>query len=461
MKKQLAIIAIIVTISSIPSICLAQMCNTVDGFSQCDIDVIRGHGVFPDPAVANVGQGAIYYDFSDDKWKCSEDGGAYVDFCSAGGGGGGGSTVTLQYNDSTQMTGTFTLDVSGTFFANDESPTDEWNLAIKEDGISLREINDGSETPTTNDFLQVDTSTTVKYRSLAEALNAGNSLTLTGTQLDLDTTLTGSFTIIGTLRVGSNDVCQEDGTNCPAGDVTAAANLDDNTLIRGDGGLKGIQDSAVLLDDSDNMSGVTSLIVDGTGDSQFATASGTLVVIDYSDNKVGVGDLTPDEIFTVAGTTQTTTLVVTGTFIFGGNPYAQIQDQKTAGTDGGTCTTGAWRTRDLNTEVYDDIGVTISSNQVTLPIGTYRVRAQSESRGANRARLKFYNITDTADTILGNSIFTADNQLTFDGRFRITASKTFEVQHYCETTSSVGFGSGTNFSVVEIFTNLIIERVAQ
>ncbi len=38
------------------------------------------------------------------------------------------------------------------------------------------------------------------------------------------------------------------------GDVTAAASLTDNAIVRGDGGAKGVQDSGVLIDDSNNMS---------------------------------------------------------------------------------------------------------------------------------------------------------------------------------------------------------------
>ena len=41
------------------------------------------------------------------------------------------------------------------------------------------------------------------------------------------------------------------------GDVTAAANITDHALVRGDGGAKGIQDSGIIIDDTDNMSGVT------------------------------------------------------------------------------------------------------------------------------------------------------------------------------------------------------------
>ncbi len=51
------------------------------------------------------------------------------------------------------------------------------------------------------------------------------------------------------------------------GDVTAAAVIVDNALVRGDGGAKGIQDSGVLLDDSNNM------LFPGTAQLQFNTTA--------------------------------------------------------------------------------------------------------------------------------------------------------------------------------------------
>lgn len=50
-----------------------------------------------------------------------------------------------------------------------------------------------------------------------------------------------------------------------AGDVTAASNITDNRLVRGDGGAKGIQESGITCDDSDNLTGVASITVGNTG----------------------------------------------------------------------------------------------------------------------------------------------------------------------------------------------------
>ena len=75
--------------------------------------------------------------------------------------------------------------------------------------------------------------------------------------------------------------------------------------------------------------------------------------------------------------------------------YAVIADQKTSGTDGGTFTSGAWRTRDLNTEVTDvDNIVSISSNQFTLQAGTYLIKARATAYDCDRHQLRLRNITD-------------------------------------------------------------------
>lgn len=52
-------------------------------------------------------------------------------------------------------------------------------------------------------------------------------------------------------------------TPAGSGDVTAAANMTDNTIVRGDGGAKGVQDTEIAIDDSDNITGVTSILVEG------------------------------------------------------------------------------------------------------------------------------------------------------------------------------------------------------
>ena len=60
--------------------------------------------------------------------------------------------------------------------------------------------------------------------------------------------------VLGTLGAGADPAWIN---AAGGGDVTGAANLDDNTLIKGDGGAKGVQDSGVTLSDGDEMAGLT------------------------------------------------------------------------------------------------------------------------------------------------------------------------------------------------------------
>jgi len=96
------------------------------------------------------------------------------------------------------------------------------------------------------------------------------------------------------------------------GDVTAASNLTDNAVVRGDGGVKGIQDSLVLINDTGEISGGTLLSVDNiTIDGNSITSTDVDGDINITPN--GTGDVViPTLVLTTAldetygGTGQTT-----------------------------------------------------------------------------------------------------------------------------------------------------------
>lgn len=143
-----------------------------------------------------------------------------------------------------------------------------------------------------------------------------------------------------------------------------------------------------------------------------------------------------------------------------------LQDQKATGTDGGTFTSGAWQTRVLNTEVTDTIGSTLSSNQFTLPAGTYDISAFCPALQVGNHKAKLYNVTDAADVLIGGTATSRTTEINqtnsmIRGRFTIADTKTFEVRHQCATTKATnGFGNGSGFSVIEIFTDVLITRVS-
>jgi len=74
------------------------------------------------------------------------------------------------------------------------------------------------------------------------------------------------------------------GTPAGAGDVSAAANMTDNTLIKGDGGAKGVQDTGIVVDDSDNINmngGTITNAGHGVADNQVVTVDAA----DVADNE--------------------------------------------------------------------------------------------------------------------------------------------------------------------------------
>jgi hypothetical protein len=131
---------------------------------------------------------------------------------------------------------------------------------------------------------------------------------------------------------------------------------------------------------------------------------------------------------------------------------AVIADVKAYTESGGTFTAGAWRTRELNTELDDPENiVTIASNQFTLQAGTYLIEWSSPAHDVARHTSRLQNITDSTTEADGMSNYTATADSVQNislGACVVTAvaSKVFEIQHYCDTTKTTN-GYGVNSSV--------------
>ena len=140
--------------------------------------------------------------------------------------------------------------------------------------------------------------------------------------------------------------------------------------------------------------------------------------------------------------------------------YAVIGDVKSNDVDGGTFTSGDWRTRDLNTELIDADGiVSISSNQFTLQAGSYFIEAQAMAYRVNRHMIKLYQTSGTpADIALGtsmyaNSGYNGNNVSAVRARVTISTATTYEIRHRGDTNhSTYGFGLGANFGTTELYT---------
>ena len=154
--------------------------------------------------------------------------------------------------------------------------------------------------------------------------------------------------------------------------------------------------------------------------------------------------------------------------------FAIIADQKPAGTAGGTFTSGAWRTRDLNTIVTDPSGlvvagdVSLAGNQVTLAAGTWLVEGSAPAGDVNGHKARLQNITDGTTAVSGTTENASDppkadfiiTRSSFVGQFTIAATKVFEVQHYGSFTTGVnGFGQGLSGAGNETYAMLKITKL--
>jgi hypothetical protein len=169
-----------------------------------------------------------------------------------------------------------------------------------------------------------------------------------------------------------------------------------------------------------------------------------------------IGD-SGDTITIPSGATLTNSGTASGFGLF--TSYAIIADQKAQNTDGGTFTSGAWRERDLQTEIADPDGiVSISSNQFTLGAGTYLIKWTPPAWNVRDQQSRLYNVTDSSEVGVG-----ASNDAVYFGnstgsaRVTITGSTAFSIEHQClSTISTNGFGVAANFgteqyTIVEIF----------
>lgn len=202
------------------------------------------------------------------------------------------------------------------------------------------------------------------------------------------------------------------------GDASGPGSSTDNAVARFDGtGGKTLQNSSVIIDDSDNVTGVTDLTCEGIN-----------------------------------------------------HDYVIYEDQKSTGTRGGTSSSSTWHTRDLNTveAEKDDSGSfsTLSSNQFTLQAGRYYIFAYAPVMSSSEHKVRLDNITDTTVESVGTSEFTASTssiqtRASLMTEIDIGSAKAFEIIHYTAAgRASNGLGDDTNVSgYSEVYTQVYIKRL--
>ena len=143
-----------------------------------------------------------------------------------------------------------------------------------------------------------------------------------------------------------------------------------------------------------------------------------------------------------------------------------FRDKKATSTLSGTFNSGSWQTRTLNNVSGSYVWGSLTSNQVTLEPGTYTAFSSAPAGSVNDNQSRLQNITDASTEIEGTPEFadaaTGIPTKSFAaGTFTITATKTFELQHQCQTSkANNGFGTLGNFGIDIVYAFLIITKIA-
>ena len=142
-----------------------------------------------------------------------------------------------------------------------------------------------------------------------------------------------------------------------------------------------------------------------------------------------------------------------------------IEDRKPSGTNGGTFSSGAWQTRDLNTLVYNhDSLASLSNNRFTLPAGTYCIDWDAPGCRVISHKTLLYNYTKSSIVAYGTSevCFDSDDypQTRSFGTSIITIDQQtqFEIRHRCSSSSGIGLGRSAGFGT-EIYTRVRIKKI--
>lgn len=138
--------------------------------------------------------------------------------------------------------------------------------------------------------------------------------------------------------------------------------------------------------------------------------------------------------------------------------FIQFQYLVASGNDAGSSSAGTWTTRELNTLSIDTTGgASLSSNQMTVPAGTYYFFGAATGYATGRNQLRFIDSATSGTLFVGNNAQTGSvsnligNTTTIDGIF--TASGVpFELQHRFETANADdGLGKSASHTTSDLY----------
>jgi hypothetical protein len=144
-----------------------------------------------------------------------------------------------------------------------------------------------------------------------------------------------------------------------------------------------------------------------------------------------------------------------------------VQGNTGNGASEGGITLNTWTTRKLNNSstngCFIDIpNASLSSNQLTLPSGTYYIDISAPGHGVGSFAIRLQGITGTSVTLNGTTEYSSSSggtgaftqtRSTIKGKIVLATSTVLEVQMYCTATnSSDGLGHAASLGLDNIYT---------
>jgi len=146
--------------------------------------------------------------------------------------------------------------------------------------------------------------------------------------------------------------------------------------------------------------------------------------------------------------------------------YMYVREEQTSGTNGGTSSTTTTVTRTLNTVKVNTIsGASLTSNQVTLPAGTYYIKGSCPAYKSLGIKAFIENITDTTTELVGQSCYCPLTEAGMYiapviGKITLAATKIIALQLYTQGGyATYGLGNTVNSGDVEVFSELEIWKL--
>jgi hypothetical protein len=145
-------------------------------------------------------------------------------------------------------------------------------------------------------------------------------------------------------------------------------------------------------------------------------------------------------------------------------PVFWAQDQKSTGTPGGDASANGGHTRVFNTVVRNTItGASLSGNQITLPAGTYRIRASAPGYGVGKHKLILTEAVSNIAIAYGPNEYAGTGGQTRaiigPSEFVFATGKTVYLLHHAELTSTNGLGVTGGWGG-ETYADIFIEKVS-